>query len=108
MAYESLQALVGTAVIDVGFRHALLNGSRRSVIQSFDLTREETDAVMAIYAETLEQFASQLHRWILKQQKQVEPPALSLPTHKYAAAHEESGAPKEPARLASPLSALVT
>ena len=80
MAYESLQAVVGTAVIDMGFRKALLNGSRRRVISTFDLTHEEVDAVMGIRAESLEQFACQLDQWISRAKGKAEPPALVLPT----------------------------
>ncbi len=80
MAYESLQALIGTAVTDSEFRKALLNGSRSHAVQNFELTHEELDAVMAIRAETLEQFAGQLDRWIMSERGQVEPPALTLPT----------------------------
>lgn len=106
MAYESLQALVGTAVIDPGFRTALLNGTRRSALESFDLTIEEMNAVLAIRAETLAQFASQLHQWILKQQQQVEPPALPLPTRRRGSGSEDPDRAK-PARLTSPLPAVL-
>ncbi len=82
MAYESLQAVVGTAVIDPGFRKALLNGSRQHVIMSFNLTREETAAVMAIRADSLEQFAGQLDQWISLVQGKPEPPRLVLPRSK--------------------------
>ncbi len=79
MPYESLQAVVGTAVIDTGFRRALLNGQRRQVVQSFNLTNEELDAVMAIRAKSLEQFAGQLDLWIAQAQGKTEPPALIGP-----------------------------
>jgi hypothetical protein len=79
MAYESLQAVVGTAVIDSLFRKALLNGSRRRVIQTFNLTNEETSAVMAIRADSLEQFARQLDQWIATSQGRRELPPLILP-----------------------------
>jgi hypothetical protein len=76
MAFESLQAIVGNAVIDKRFRCTLLGESRLKVISDFNLTGEETEAVMAIQAETLEQFASQVHSWIMKKEGQVEPPIL--------------------------------
>ena len=82
MPYESLQVVVGTAVIDPEFRHALLNGARRRVIQSFNLTHEETDAVMAIRAESLEQFAGQLDQWISQAQGKSALPVLVLPTRR--------------------------
>jgi hypothetical protein len=80
MPYESLQAVVGTAVIDSGFRKALLNGSRQRVIQQFGLTNEETRAVMEIRADSLEQFAGQLDRWISQMQGHPEPPQLQIPS----------------------------
>ncbi len=79
MAYESLQAVIGTAVVDSLFRKALLNGSRRRVIQAFNLTNEETIAVMAIRADSLEQFAGQLDQWISTSQGRRELPQLTLP-----------------------------
>jgi hypothetical protein len=79
MAFEMLQAVVGTAVIDSDFRKAILSGSRHSAIHRFDLSREETDAVMSIHADTLAQFAGQLDQWIMKQQNRLEPMALDLP-----------------------------
>lgn len=79
MAYESLQALIGAAVTDSEFRKTLLNGSRSHAVKNLDLTHEEMDAVMAIRAETLEQFAGQLDQWIMNKRNQVEPPALILP-----------------------------
>lgn len=82
MAHESLQAVIGTAVIDTEFRRALLNGSRRRVVQRFNLSHEEFDAVMDVRANSLEQFAGQLDRWIQHTQGQMEPPALvALPYH---------------------------
>lgn len=79
MAYESLQAVIGTAVVDSLFRKALLNGSRQRVIQPFNLTNEETTAVMSIRADSLEQFAGQLDQWITTSQGRRELPQLTLP-----------------------------
>lgn len=82
MAYESLQAVVGTAVVDPCFRRALLNGSRRRAISSFNLTNEEEDAVMRIRADSLEAFAGQLDRWINQAKGQPEAYSLSLPARR--------------------------
>jgi hypothetical protein len=76
MPHESLQAVIGTAVVDSEFRKALLNGSRRYVIQRFDLSHDEFNAVMGVRADSLEQFAGQLDRWILRAQGKMEPPTL--------------------------------
>ena len=85
MTHESLQAVIGTAVIDAEFRKALLNGSRRFVIQRFNLSREEFDAVMGVRADSLEQFAGQLDRWIQHAQGKMEPPALGALTPPWTA-----------------------
>ena len=79
MAFESLQAVIGAAVIDSEFRNALLNGSRRRVVTNFGLTSEEMNAVMSIRATTLEQFAGQLDQWVSRKLHRVEPPELVLP-----------------------------
>lgn len=79
MAFESLQAVVGTAVVDQNFRRALLNGPRRRVISSFNLTNEEEDAVMRIRADSFEAFAGQLDRWISQAKGQTEACSLPLP-----------------------------
>ncbi len=82
MAFESLQAVVGTAVVDPSFRRALLNDSRRRAISSFNLTHEEEDAVMRIHADSLEAFAGQLDRWISQAKGQTEPCSLALPARR--------------------------
>ena len=63
MAYERLQAIVGTAIVDTRFRQGLLH-KRSEVLNDFGLTDEECQAVSSIQAETIEGFASELHRWI--------------------------------------------
>jgi hypothetical protein len=85
MLHESLQAVIGTAVIDTEFRKALLNGSRQRIIQRFNLSREELDAVMRVRADSLEQFAGQLDQWISHAQGKMEPPTLrGLPSYQPA------------------------
>jgi hypothetical protein len=78
MQHEVLQAVIGTAVIDPRFRKALLNGSRRRILAPFELSREEFDAVMAVRADSLEQFASQLDDWLCKTQNVIDPPSLAF------------------------------
>lgn len=65
MSAYSLQTLIGTALTDASFRKALLNGSRRRLLQTFPFTSDEIEAIMAIRAESLEQFASELHQRFL-------------------------------------------
>jgi hypothetical protein len=62
----SLQVLIGTALTDTGFRKALLNGSRRRILQSFPLSGEEIEEIMSIRADSLEQFAGELHHRYFK------------------------------------------
>lgn len=78
MSYESLQAVVGNAVIDPEFRKGLLNGSRLRLISNFNLSPAEVEAVMAIHADTLEIFARQLDQWISRVQGNAELPTLPL------------------------------
>ena len=104
MAYEILQAVIGAAVIDSAFRKALMNGSRRRVLEDFDLSHEEVDAVLSIRADTLEEFAGQLDRWIMEKQNQIEPPTLDLPVSSHVAkkksrVHEKSAQLKTNADL---------
>jgi hypothetical protein len=63
MAYETLQAIVGTAIVDSRFRRNLLSGSQEA-LSGFRLTAEETAALCSIRAKTFHGFATQLHDWI--------------------------------------------
>jgi len=60
MAYESLQAIVGTAIVDSKFRRSLLSRSPEA-LNGFHLTAEEAAALGSIRAKTLHGFATQLH-----------------------------------------------
>ena len=64
MSLESIQEIVGTAITDRQFLHDLLNSKRDQAIARFDLTPEERRVVADIQADTIEQFALQLDRWI--------------------------------------------
>jgi hypothetical protein len=66
MAYDRLQAVVGTALVDSSFRRSLLNGSY-DVLREFDLSPQEMAAVRMIEADSLQEFASQLHQWMVRQ-----------------------------------------
>lgn len=63
MTAKTLSTLIGTAVIDVDFRHALLSDPW-SALNGFELSREEKEAIAGIEANSIEQFAQQLARWI--------------------------------------------
>lgn len=66
MAAPALQVLIGTAVTDTGFRKALLNGSRRRILQGFPLSGDEIETIMSIKADSLEQFAQEVHQRLVK------------------------------------------
>ena len=76
MSLESIQEIVGTAITDRQFLHDLLNSNRERAIARFDLTPEEHRMVTGIQADTIEQFALQLDRWI----ELDEPEAAPLPS----------------------------
>lgn len=63
LKHEGLQAIIGAAIIDMEFRRHLLQNAA-SVIDEFDLTPEETSAVLSLKATTLRGFATQLNAWI--------------------------------------------
>lgn len=65
MSLESLQAIVGTALVDRKFREALLSSPQLATCE-FDLSEAETQAVLSIRAGSLEEFAAALDRWIDK------------------------------------------
>ncbi|HHX64587.1 MAG TPA: hypothetical protein GX702_06830 [Chloroflexi bacterium] len=68
MAHEGLQVVVGTALVDLGFRRNLLEKSP-DALDHFDLTPEEKAIIASIQAETLHDFARELHRWIIDEDR---------------------------------------
>lgn len=66
MAYETLQAIVGSAIVDSAFRRNLLNKSQ-DTLRNFNLTPEESAAIAAIEAKTFQGFAQELQGWIARQ-----------------------------------------
>jgi len=73
MSHIALHTLVGTALTDSKFCHDLLNGRRHILLPDFDLTDEEREMVMGIEAESLQDFAAQLCRWLKVQESPVTP-----------------------------------
>ena len=63
MTTASLSQIIGTAVIDVGFRRTLLNNPK-TVLAEFDLEASELRDIASIRAATIEQFAEQLITWM--------------------------------------------
>jgi hypothetical protein len=65
MAYERLQAIVGTAIVDSRFRRSLL-AKQGEALQAFELTKEESAAIAQSEATTIQGFAQDLHHWITR------------------------------------------
>ncbi|MBC7231730.1 MAG: hypothetical protein H5T68_00605 [Chloroflexi bacterium] len=63
MTTASLSQIIGTAVIDDGFRSTLLSNPRRALAQ-FNLEAHELRSIAAIRANSIEQFAEQLIVWM--------------------------------------------
>jgi hypothetical protein len=75
---STLQILIGNALTDRTFRAGLLNGSRRRILSSFALTTEEIETIMGIQADSLEQFAGQLHERFLAKEEEPEMPPTCI------------------------------
>lgn len=82
MSAVSLQALIGTALTDSTFRGALLNGSRRKILDTFPLSHDEIERIMTIKADSLEQFAFALHEQFLASPDELEPLAKAIPSRR--------------------------
>lgn len=65
MIHRGLSEVIGTALVDDGFRRALLENPGEAVAP-FDLASDEVSALTRIRAQTLEQFAEQLVTWLGK------------------------------------------
>jgi hypothetical protein len=63
MMPRRIEELIWRAFTDVSFREGLLNGHRRELVESFDLTQAEQEAVLAVKADSLEAFAGALCQW---------------------------------------------
>ncbi len=63
MTTASLSQIIGTAVIDVGFRSTLLSNPESALAQ-FSLDAHELRDIASIRASTIEQFAEQLIKWM--------------------------------------------
>ncbi len=66
MAHETVQTIIGTAIVDARFRQALLKRTREA-LHDFDLTPDELEALSGIRASTLHGFAHEVQLWLNKQ-----------------------------------------
>ncbi len=73
MSNVALQRLIGTALTDSSFRAALLNGSRRKILSRFPFSSDEVEAIMAIQANTLDEFARAAHLHFVARVDELEP-----------------------------------
>jgi hypothetical protein len=62
VSHAALSQVIGTALVDDGFRRVLLRNPREAVAP-FNLASDELCALTRIRAQTLEQFAEQLVNW---------------------------------------------
>jgi len=63
MGHESIQDLIGTAIVDAEFEKRLLQDAA-SVIGDFGLSPDEARVVLSVKAKTLQGFATQMQAWI--------------------------------------------
>ncbi len=64
MSHRILRRIISIAITDPKFRNDLINGRRSDLLVEFDLTDEECKALMAIEANSLREFATQLEGWL--------------------------------------------
>jgi hypothetical protein len=57
-----IDKLIWKALTDTAFCEGIFNGRRREMVDALDLTRAEREAVLAVQADTLEEFAGALCR----------------------------------------------
>ena len=61
MSEVTVQALIGTALVDRRFSEELLNGKRPTLVAEFDLTDEERKAILSVEAGSVQEFAAGLY-----------------------------------------------
>jgi hypothetical protein len=64
MSKLTLNAMITKAMLDEAFQADILNGKRQECIEKFELSDEEKKALLVIDADNLEQFVSQVERWM--------------------------------------------
>jgi hypothetical protein len=61
MSLETIQALIGTALLDRDFGERLLWERSPTLLAQFELTEEEVRTVCAIQAESIKELALKVH-----------------------------------------------
>ena len=69
MSINSLQFMVGRAVVSDQYRAGILNGQKAELIRDLDLEPDESAQVMAIHASTLAEFAAAVDQIVQAQQR---------------------------------------
>lgn len=69
MKHDGLNQLLCAAVVNAGFRQALLRNPSQAIVggyygHTFALTAEERSMLVGIRAQHLEDFAAQVHEWL--------------------------------------------
>ena len=60
MVFDTVQSIVGTAIVDSGFRRILVERTE-DALDRFHLTPEEAAAISSIRADSFQGFARELH-----------------------------------------------
>lgn len=76
MTHAALSQVLGTALIDDGFRSNLLRNPREA-LAPFNLASDEMTVLSRIRANTLEQFAEQLLNWFAEMDHTCPSPRLA-------------------------------
>jgi hypothetical protein len=89
MSVKGLNELVGRAIISDSFRAGLLNGQRAELLRQFEtrLEPEERQAVLAIQARDLADFAAAIERLIAEREGRrlpTPPEPMALPVMRWA------------------------
>ncbi len=69
MSFHTIREIIGTAVIDQGFCHALVAGDRAALLAAYDLLPAERQMLLDIQADGLAAFAQQVYERITMAQQ---------------------------------------
>jgi hypothetical protein len=72
-----INAIATRALLDPGFKDAILNGQRRQKLQEFDLSEELVNAIMQIKGDDIHQFINKLNDLMLSSRKDSNPADMS-------------------------------
>ena len=64
MSKVTLQAIIGTALVDREFCEEFLDGKRPAILAQFDLTDEEREAALVVRSNSIQEFARGMCDWM--------------------------------------------